>query len=469
MKPSDQRGMILTIVILVGAAFSIMSLAIAQFSLAHFTTARRGVIQLDALALAEAGADDFMYNINQSSSYGSTCPTYSAPTTLHNDAVKGKGTYETCVQNGSISGEKIVFSIGKIYLPTTAAAPASTRKIKIVIINSTPSIYAIQTGPGGLILGNNVIIGNGEVYVNGRITMGNNSQIGTLATPTKVWAATHACPSGASPGPTYPLLCTSGAQPISGGNSNTHIYGEVKGNSIGSWSDSRYTNPGIVLPTSGVPATGLPPFDRTAIKNAVNASGQTLTAAQASDCPGGVENWPANVKITGNIDLPNGCTITVNGDVWLTGNFDDGTSSNNAIIKPANALSSQVTIMIDGSGGFRPGNNWVLAANPLGVGFKVVTTWADAACSPDCTALNGNDLKNSEGDLTINLSNGFSGASGTTFYARWTKVRLANNGTVGSLVGQTVELSNNGNLSFNGSSGGGIPQWDVRYYEPIFD
>lgn len=469
---NNQSGMILTIALLLGASFIVISLAVIQFSVQHYITARRGLAQVDALDLAEAGADNFMYHLNQDSSYSGTntsCPistSGSNPVILYNDSVKGKGTYETCYQAGSISNEKIVYSVGKIYLPAGSASPLSTRTVKLIVEGSQPANYAVQTGPGGIIIGNNVLIGLGDIYTNGFITMGNNSTMGTIVTPVNVWAANYQCPAGNPPGSSYPALCGSG-EPISM-NNGTHIYGNVRANGQVNpgCCASKMSGPGLTA-TSGVGPTTLPDPGRAAMKaNATN----TMTAANASSCSGSYKTW-TNVHITGNVNLPNNCTITVGGDVWIDGSL---TAGNNNVFAVLASLSSSPQLAIDGSGGFDMGNNPVLASNILGTGFRVVTYW-NSTGNPDAASLTGDNLYNSmfisnnrsNPHYTIKTGSNASAAVGSTLYAVWSGVQLNNNGTVGSIIGQIIDLNNNGTISFNGLGSGGASTWDVRYYEQL--
>jgi hypothetical protein len=56
-------------------------------------------------------------------------------------------------------------------------------------------------------------------------------------------------------------------------------------------------------------------------------------------------------------------------------------------------------------------------------------------------------------------------APGSVFYARWSKVLVGQAGTIGALLGQTIEMGNSGNLSFVDTVSTGNYTYDVRYYE----
>lgn len=460
----DQRGLVLPLILFTGLLFFIIAVALTQFSLNNYGAARKNLNDLNALYAAEAGGDDFMAHINQAPAYPGTntvCPLSSSgsnPVTLYDDAIKGKGTYETCVVNGSIDNEKIVYAVGKIYQPATATKPIATRTIKLVIEGSQPLSYIAQTGPGGITLSNSATVTNGNIYTNGLLIMSGQAQVGSITTPANVWVANYNCPQ--PPDSTYPILCTS-SQPISIVG-QAHIYGNVSANY--QTNTAGMSNPGLIS-NRGVNPVSLPDYDRTGQINAVTT---TRTAASASCNNNETLTWEANTHITGgNVSITNNCIVTVNGNVWIDGNL---TLKNKGTLKVGDNVNSFANIMIDGSNGLSLQEQSVVAANASNVGFEFVTFWSAASCSPNCSTVTGQDLANSQNKRTISISNqGL--ASESIFFARWTEVGVSNSGTIGALMGQMVSLSNSGNITFNNPipSGGGSPTgtWDVRYYEKL--
>ncbi|MBW3538231.1 hypothetical protein KY386_01930 [Candidatus Parcubacteria bacterium] len=453
---SPQSGIIMIGALATMSFFMVVTLAVAEFGLSHFRSARRSLVALNALAAAEAGAERFMFEINKPGN--NTYPGSGGPVVFYSDAVKGEATYETSVAPGSISNEKIVTSIGRIYLPAGSTEPMVTRKVKLTITGSDPSNYAIQTGPGGLIMTNSASIGYGTVHVNGYLTMSNSARIGSSSTPVKVLAAHVNCPSGG--GSTYPEQCTSG-QPISLTSPNAHIYGEVR--ATNQTNGAQMSNPGLIAGSSASPV-GLPTHDRDAQKAAATI---TRSASDASCSGSQTKTWAAGTHITGgNVSLANNCEITVSGDVWIDGKLS---LSQNSILRVANGLTASPNIMIDGAGvdALTLNNSAVVSANAT-VGFKFITYHSAATCSPDCTNVTGTDLYNSRDTRTIGINNN-SVAAGSIFYARWSKVRLNNGGGVGSIIGQTVELANSGNVTFATDGVTGDSVWDVKRYQQVFD
>jgi hypothetical protein len=457
----EQGGYVLLLTLVTSTALFIALTGILSLSTSNYSTSKRTLSDLSSQYVAEAGADKAVFEINQDNDYTGTntvCPisgSGSNPVTLFNDAVKGKGTYETCITNGTITNEKIVYVVAKVYVPATATNPISTRKLKVVLEGTQQAGYAVNIGPGGLVMNNSATITTGPVYVGGYLTMNNSARIGSAATPISVEVANARCPAGG--GATYPQICGSGVQPNPITLNNTaRIYGNVSAN--GQINSSGMSNGGLVAST-GVTAPSLPDYDRASHTAAVTS---TMTASNASCNGSQSKTWPANVHITGNVSLSNSCTITVNGDAWIDGNL---TLSNSSILRVGSGLGTSPRIMVDGSSGISLNNSSVISTNSSSIGFYFLTFRSSASCSPNCTSVTGVDLYNSQQLTTININNqGL--AAGSTFYARWTGLSLSNGGTIGSILAQRIQLNNSGNITFGTSvAGGGTYSYDVRYYE----
>lgn len=463
-QTQNQAGYLMLLVIIMGAVFLAIVAAITNSAGSNLKAARTSLAGLSALSTAEAGADNAIFNLNKDNSYVGTntsCPittTGAHPVTFFSDNVKGKGTFETCVANGTIPNEKVVYATGKVYLPANASKPLATRRLRIILIGTYNGTYAVQTGPGGLIMTNSATITNGDVYVGGTITMSNTAAIGSAAKPLNIWAGDYVCPKPYTPA--YPILCGVGSgDSIIINGPQAHIYGTVNANN--QTSTSGLSNPGLVG-SSGVADSVLPDYDRAAQKSAVTGA---MTAAAASCSNNQTRTWPANTHITGgDVTLDNNCIVTVQGNVWIDGSL---TLKSKAIIKVDGAVASTPTIMIDGSSGLTLGNQTNVSSNTAQIGIQFITFWANSACSPDCTNLTGTGLANSQNVTTMNINNQGLGA-GSTLYARWSKVVINNSGSIYQVLGQTIELDNPGNITFGSSTtSGAVYTFAVRYYEQI--
>jgi hypothetical protein len=459
----SQSGVIIIGAFIITIFFLTVSLAVAEEGTNHYVSTRRTLVATNALDAAEAGADNFLYSINQSSTYQGTnnaptnatnsCSGYtSSPVTLANNYTEGKVTYETCVQNGSLSNEKYVYATGKIYLPASRSTPNVTRKIKIVINQSVLPNYTIVTGAGGLVLNNNVAIAAGPIAVKGKLSLGNNASIGTSSVPVDVYAQDVACPTPADS--TYPQQCSSGNTITTSNNSgiwgNVHVQNNVD-------------TPSRVHGTlDHVPGTiSLPSVNRTSLLQNITANGG------APSCSGGTLHLHANNFYSGSISSANNCTVYIDGDVWIKGNL---TLGNNSTLVANTGLATTPNIIIDGSGGFSTGNNAGISLNSLNIGVNMYTFWsADSSCNPSCSSVSGSALATSQATTTINLSNNFSGAANSKFFAVWSQLAVGNNSTLGQLMAQRIVLSNNGTIGFSlAGGGGGTGPWNVTYYEQVF-
>jgi len=383
---------------------------------------------------------------------------------VFSDSVKGKGTYQSCVKAGSIQHEFVVYVEGKVFRTPTDTNPISTRKLKITVEGSPAGAYAVQTGPGGLIMSNSSNISQGPVYVGGYITMSNSASIGTPSLPIDVSVANARCPVGGGSG--YPSVCAVGSKPnpITIGSTQSHIYGNVSANDQENLYATQITSPGVQS-TSGVSAPLLPGYDRVSQANAV-ASTITATAATCASNSGTV-TWPANVKITGDVLIKNNCTVIVSGNAWITGNF---TMRNSAIIRVADGVTTQPTIMVDGSSGVTTQQTASVATNSSQVGMEFIAFYSANSCTSGttsgtyCDSLTGQDLYNSQLLSTVNIGNQ-GAAAGSVFYAKYTEVTLGQAGSIGALLGQTINLSQSGNLVFTSTVATGNYVYDVSNYE----
>lgn len=453
-NPNTNQGGFLLVSLLVVTFFIVAAaLVTSQLALSNLRSSTVEYNRLNAQFAADAAIDQGIYQLNQNQDWlGNT------EAILYEDSTS-KTTYQTEVIDDSDPFVKYLSVTGRTYSPKDSPEPRVERKYEVKLRGVGGGSFSVVTGVGGLIMSNNSKIVGGNVFVNGEIRMSNSSQIGLTTSPVDVKAAHQNCP--VSPNATYPRVCTPGenGQPITLNNS-AKIYGEVQ--ATNQTNGDAMFNPGLV---AGNPAPGsLPEHDRAAQVAAVT----TEQTGNQAGCSSGTKTWPANLKINGNVSISNTCRVTVEGNIWITGSLN---ISNSAQLIVSNALASAPAVMIDGSNGLTLSNSSILRSNTQAtpVGFRVVTYWSTASCSPGCSNVTGTDLYNSRNQATINISNSASGPQ-TEFYARWSRVSVNNGGNVGALVGQTVELSNSGTITFGTSvtGVGGVSAWIVDSYKRTF-
>lgn len=435
---------VITLPFIILIAASYISLATSSFRVG-----RQDQFHTNAQFTADAGADYGVDQVNQNSGWTGT----GSEVELHNDG-STRSTYEVSVASGSST--KTITSIGRTYWPVSNSTSSSSVTVKVDLRPVTSGEYSVVSGVGGLIMNNSSKILGGDVFINGKVSLTNSAQVGLTTSPVNLSVAHQSCPQ--PPDASYPRICNSGenGQPISLNNS-AKIYGDVKANN--QTSGASLFNPGLTA-SSGVASQSLPAYDRDAQKAAISS---TITGSSAG-CSSGTKSWAANLKITGNVSVSNSCKVTVNGNVWITGKL---TVSNSAQLIVSNSLgATRPVIMIDGDDA-KFSNSALLKSNGSNTGFQVIAYKSDASCSPDCANVTGSDLFNSQNDVRIELSNSASGPE-SIFYAKWTKVLVTNSGQLGALVGQTVELSNSGTITFGSSVGAGTSFWIIDGYRRSF-
>lgn len=453
---THQHGSILLSLVIVMPFLALIIGSYISLTASNYRLARGDLLRTHAQLATDAGIDIAMSEIALDENWlGSDTDSDGDPdqVDLHN-ADNIRTSYEISV--ATIGDDKEITAIGRSFSPATNTTPQSTVTIKVDLRPITSGNFSIVTGVGGLYMSNSAKILGGDVHVNGEIVMSNTSQIGLSTSPVALSVAHQTCPNPVDS--SYPQICGGGSgEPITL-NHQAHIYGDVRANN--QTTTAGITDPGLTA-SSGVAALPLPTHDRDAQKAAVASE---ITASTAN-CSSGTQTWTANLKITGNVVISGSCQVTVEGNVWITGTL---TVRNSARLIVSDALGTTLPdIMIDGSSAqFQ--NSSLLQSNADNTGFQIITYRSSPSCSPDCATVTGQDLYNSRNLTTISLSQS-SSAPNTIFYAKWTRVTVGNTGQIGALVGQTVELTNSGTITFGTTvSGGGTTYWVIDGYRRVF-
>jgi len=454
---AKEQGYVLPLIFIVTSLVISVIVYVIGVSITTHQVASKENSRANAQLAADAGLDKALIELTNDNDWIGN----PSEVELYNNGTI-RTTYQITVSDSSVANRKTIQSIGKTYSPASSTTPKSTRKYELDAdaVTSGNGPASVVSGVGGLLLNNNSKISGGDVIVNGKITVNNNSQIGLSNNAVNVRVAHQSCPTPANA--TYPSVCPTGnGQPITI-NGNGKIYGDVR--ATNQTTGTNMSNPGLIPNQVYAPVT-LPDYDRAAQKAAV-ATEQTAAVAGCSN--GGSRTWPANLKIIGDVTIANNCTVTINGNVWVTGKVE--INKKKKIVVSNSVGSTFPVIMTDGQNGFKVGNNGTVTPNNQNTGIQVITYWSNSTCSPDCTNVTGTELANSQNTLTIDLSNNGS-AQRSIFYARWSKVRVSNNGALGAVAGQTVELGNNAVISFTTSIPGSSNQivtWVKRGYIRVF-
>lgn len=458
----NQQGIVLITVLMICLLLTFVGLSLADVAIAQFGHTTKNVFVSNALLSAEAGVERTLKEYNQNGSFAG----YSE-TTFYNDSTQGRGTYQTTITGGTGPNERIITSTGRTYRYGSNIVE-STRKVRVTIVGTSSPGYSVQAGAGGLILSGSASITNSRVYVNGYIDLNGAASIGTAGNPLDVFVANANCPTGANPGPTYPQVCTSG-EPIEF-ETSTRIYGNICATGQTSTQVAWWQNPPSLqslIAGCTAPIAPMPTYDRAAhvakMTTSVTSTNINYDCSTWKNPEGFVRTYPANIRLNGNVSWSSSCDLTITGDVYITGNLTMGGSAN---IRVANSLgTTKPVIVVDGT--ITGGGSAKIIPNSSGTGAYLISYRGSGSCNL-AVSCSGTDLKTSQGVTTVNVA-GAGNFPGTIFHSYWGRVIINGSGTMGSALGQTIDLSGAGNVVFGTTLSSGTSTWTVRSYQYDFD
>lgn len=466
VKSLNNQGSLLGAVLVITIALTIVGLSLVTLVTSDFKVTTKNVSDANALLVAEAGIEQSVKQLNTNDAFAG----YPTAQEFFNNETQGYGTFITTVEDNAVSNAKTITSTGKIFRSDSSTTPLSTRKVRVTAVGTGSQGYSVFTGPGGLILTGSANITNSDVFVNGTLSLSGAAKIGTYDNPVNVDVANQACPTGSSPGSSYATVCTS-TEPITMAYS-TNIYGTVCATgqtSTGPHNNIQAGNGGAGLKAGcTTPPGSQPAYDRLAhiAKMTTTASGTdaNYNCSTWKNPVGFVRTWPANLKLTGNVSASSSCDLTITGDVYITGNLTIGGA---AKIKVADSVgSTRPVIVVDGT--IDVGGSAQLIANSSGTGIHFISYKSNASCASTCTTITGNELKSTQSYQTVTVG-GASNLPGMIFQAYWGKIKIGGSGNLGSAVGQTVDLSGAGTVTFGTELSSGSKTWTISSYQQLYD
>jgi Tfp pilus assembly protein PilX len=465
---SDQDGVTMVLVLITGLILASIGLSLANRVIIQFTTTSADVYDTNALMVAEAGVEQSMDQLNASSSFTG----YATPQVFFNDTKQGYATYTTTVTAGTGQNQDIIKSVGNIYTNSSATTPVSTRTVEVTAVGTSSSGYSVYGGPGGLILSGSASIVNSEVYSNGYINLSGAASIGTQTKPLTVNVANDQCPTGSNPGSAYPEVCSNGTQPITMSGS-AHIYGTVC--ATGQTSSTGSGTSAITGGSSGsgleagctAPTATMPTYSRSAqiaaVTTTASGTNSTYDCTQYVNGIGFNRTWPANLELTGNVNIASSCVLTITGNVYITGNLTIGGAAQ--IIVSSSVGTTTPVIIVDGT--INAAGSGSVTENSKGTSLEFISFESPASCDDTCTSLSGNNLYTSENTQTVNVG-GAGNFPGVIFDAYWGEILLGGSGTMGAAIGQTINLSGAGTITFGTQLASGQPTWTIRSYQLLY-
>ncbi|MFH1178531.1 MAG: hypothetical protein V1711_02300 [bacterium] len=151
------KGYVLVLSLVFLGIFFATSSAYLNFVTGSARSARYDIESTQALAIAEAGIDKAIYQLNQSGSYSG-----------ETDTALGAGVYTVVVSNVNTNTKRLT-ATG--FVPN-ATSPKATKVVTVLANINTTTIsfhYGAQVGAGGLTMSNNSQV-NGSLYSDGDIT-----------------------------------------------------------------------------------------------------------------------------------------------------------------------------------------------------------------------------------------------------------------------------------------------------------
>lgn len=458
--------MILVAILIITAVLVLIGFSIASLSTSQYSISNQDVFEANGLMVAEAGIEKALLDINSSDSFSG----YNTEQELFNDETQGRGTYTVKVEDTADTNTKIITATSKVYRYNKMTNPESIKVVRVTVVGTSSEGYSVHTGPGGLILSGSANITNSDVYVNGGITLTGAAKIGTPAFPLNVNVANQVCPTGNNPGASYPSVCATG-QPISTAWS-TNIYGNVCATGQTSNNHGSGNPNGNILPGNGGAGLKLgciaPPVTPPTYDKAAHAARMTTTAAGNNNnytC----QQWPfdrtwvPNLKLTGNVSIASSCNLTIKGDAYITGDLDIGGAAR--IRVDSSVGTNRPVVIVDGK--ITVGGSAQLIANDKGTGIHFISFQSNAPCGSNCATITGTNLKNSQNLETVRVG-GAVNLPGMIFQSYWGKITINGSGSIGSAVGQTVDMSGAGTVVFGTALSSGDRTWTITSYQEKF-
>jgi hypothetical protein len=431
MKRNEEQGIIMVGALIIMVFFMTIAVGVAEFGLSQYTSARKSVLAVSALNVAEAGADSFLYNMNQDNTYTGT----NSEVEFFNNGIQGRGTYQTTISNGAFANEKIMYSTGRVYLPASATTPKETRKVKLVIRGTNPFKYAVQTGTGPFYLyGNSTLIGS--FFSNSTFALQDNS----VSLSGTIMAAGDDGSTGAG-------------HPCSIYGSNANLSGTInvaKNVCITPRAGSTVTtnDPTVTAqPLPSIPAAVLDSVAATATCGSLTSSPFIIQSAHYPDAGSGTTGG-CNVNLKKNTNYTLNGTVHIRGDLNIDGN----------VISLAEGITTDTYVIVEGKINIT-GNGSAIASNSNGAALIFV--------SNDTGDCNGD--KNCSNNAINIISN--TSSFNSLFLALNGSIGYEGRGSIGSIASKSTVINGNGTITFLKIDTTSLDYdfWDVKYYQQVFN
>ncbi len=398
MKHPSSRGYILLFALVVSAVIFTVTTGLTSYVTTSVRAAHHARVMAEALALAEAGMDKAVSELNDSLTYLG-----------ESDTLLGNGTFTTVISVVDAYTKRVT-STG--YIPNDTD-PIATKTITATVSVDTTLIafnYGVQLGNGGLSMGSgSTIVGN--VYANGPVT-GRGTITGTV-----IVASTSAI-SGDSF--TQRLVISGDAHAYSmedctvGGKAT--YYTTSTCSALSSTGDTP-PKPELPMPISD---EQIAEWEAIAEAGGVINGSYTLTGDQTL----------GPIKINGDLTIGIGARLNMAGPIWVKG---DITFGNNSYFLVAGSAGSQSAVIIADNPENRATEGIVDLSNNVTVAGN-----GNPSSYPLAISMN-------TGSNSITMNNN---AQSVLLYAPDGTIRIGNGASANQVTARQLILDNNTHLTY---------------------
>ena len=393
IKRNSGAAMLISVIFFLFISLAIIA-GLVSPTVREFRNASVNLNSKKSYFLAESGTEDALYRI------------------LQNLTISNSETL-TLNSNSAMTSITTLFGNGK-QISSLGDVSNYQRKTNVTLVagSGVGFNYGIQVGTGGFTLSGGTTI-NGNVYSNGNIQA--SSGVHITGSAVAAGATSYIGDSGSNPWIGTVVIGSAGvgdawAYNVRGGNVAGNLYCQIGTSNNKACNTSR-----------GIPLFQPMPFtddDITAWKNTATAGGIITGATQ---CPGGSSGGNCTVnsadatfgpgKITGNLTVNGGGTLTLTGTVWVVGTVNV-TGGGNINLPAGYALNSE-TIVSDNLVNINGGGS-LGSGNPNSYLFIVSTS----------TSVNAISVTGGAGAIAVDAQNG--------------TVVLSGGASLNSAVGKTI-------------------------------
>ncbi|RYX78604.1 hypothetical protein EON76_02665 [bacterium] len=440
-KDKSENGYMIILTMIIVFVLMGTGLAIASTVAANYASTKRNTYVDAAVSTAEAGVSDTISRLKGSEFFTGYPDTSSGRKVLYSNVNQGRAEYATTVTPNA-DNSKTIRSTGYVYANNTLTSAADVTNKKTVEVNVaatttllSPRIYA---GSGGLNINYGSGPRSGQVYSMGPIRLTTGGYLGSDDAATNVDVVNMGCGDATS----YPSLCPASDQPISVSNNSAMTATVCATNQVSSYRIlSNAYNQGLQTGCEAEPIAS-PVFDKQAFYDRMNPVPVGAGVGSCGFGMGSSANWQPNTRFMGNVRVEFYCTATINGDVYIDGDFSMGGYST---LRVADNITVAPTIVVTGNTNVSS----FIEKNNLGVSVKIISfDSTDSICSsdPGCVELDTPAKKLASRDY-VTVRSVFADLDGAVLWSYFGKLDLGgpppvgHRTLIGSLIGQTVSIT----------------------------